>query len=90
MLQPHELDSSENDDLMCFWHLASHQPVRTARELFPYRPQSYVTTTKNLGHYAANKAAAQSCRLRGAIDRALVYERICKAIYERLPDYARW
>lgn len=90
MLYPHELDSSNTEDLMSFWLLTYTQPSRTARKLFPDRPNRYVTTTRDLGHYAANKASAQSCRLRGDIPAAVAYESICESIYKRLPDYARW
>lgn len=40
--------------------------------------------------YAENKAVAMECRLRGDIDGATVYERICDMIYMKLPEDLRW
>jgi hypothetical protein len=74
---------------MGVWAAINRGPVRVARTWFPERPKGYVTATYNLGHYAANKAAAMSCRQRGDINAASVYETICDGIYSRLPDFAR-
>ncbi len=85
------LDTMDKDELMTFWfETNSVRPIRKARELFPYRPTGYVKAFKNLGHYAANKATAISCRLRGTIDTALMYEGIADRIYDELPRFAKW
>jgi hypothetical protein len=85
------LDSMEQDELWTFWGATKGvRPIKGARELFPARPKGYVTAFKNLGHYAANKATATSCRLAGDVDTALSYERIADSIYSDLPVFARW
>lgn len=74
-----------------FWKATNRlRPLTTAKALFPSRPKGYVRVTKDLGHYAANKATAMGLRQEGRIDTALMYERICESIYDRLPGYARW
>jgi len=83
------LDGEQHDSLVAFWNWASH-PVRAGRELFPSRPHHYVATTRNLAHYAINKATAMDCRSRGDVAAALIYEGICDRIYDRLPHYAQW
>ena len=82
------LDCMDIDELRRFWNLSSTRSK--ARELFPTKPKHYTITAKDLGHYAANKATAMSCRLAGNIDTALMYERIADDIYRTLPYYARW
>lgn len=85
------LDAMTSEDLRAFWLSTNGvRPIRKARELFPARPTAYVSTTKDLGHYASNKATAMECRLRGTIDAASMYEDICERIYQKLPVYARW
>jgi len=44
----------------------------------------------NLGRYADLKAQAMAYRKRGKISIALALERDAFAIYDRLPDFARW
>lgn len=78
-------------DLWEIWKRTSTvRPIAFARQLFPLAPSGYVRATKNLGHYAANKATAMQCRLRGEIQSALMYEGICDRIYDQLPEYAKW
>lgn len=83
------LDAMTSKDLMEFWS-DSRRGWKLARSLFPDRPKNYVRVTCDLGHYAANKATAMTCREHGNINSAVVYERICDAIYDRLPTWARW
>lgn len=83
------LDGYFQDDLMDFWNV-SRFGWDMARFLFPDRPKAYVSTTCDLGHYAANKATAMRCREEGDISGATTYESICESIYNRLPEYARW
>ena len=85
------LDCMDQDDLWTFWSATKGvRPIKAAREAFPERPKGYVTAFKDLGHYAANKATAISCRLAGDVERALSYERIADSIYADLPEFARW
>lgn len=85
------LDCLSGDELRAFWlGTSSSRPIRAARRIFPSRRRGYVRTTKDLSHYAINKATAQGLRLKGEITRAMVYEAICDRIYSRLPEWARW
>jgi len=84
------LDCLDSSELMAFYGEAHlHNRVK-ARELFASRPKGYCRVTKDLGHYAANLATAQRCRLSGDINTAQVYETICDRIYSELPTYAQW
>jgi hypothetical protein len=86
------LDAMSRDDLMSFW-LKYHRPGRKAVvELFPDRKPrdgSYQAVV-DLACYASNKATAMSCRLRGDINSAMMYEGIADRIYDGLPEIARW
>jgi hypothetical protein len=84
------LDAQPRDELLSFDGYCRGRPVQTAKQLFPDRPAGYVRATRDLGHYAANKAAAMLCRSTGDITGALVYEKICDNIYNKLPAFARW
>lgn len=90
MSAPNLDDGMTRDELMAFWAKINHGPVNTARELFPAQYRGYVRATRDLGNYAANKAAAMLCRTSGDIPGALVYEGICDRIYSKLPNFARW
>ena len=76
------------NSLWRFWRNSSSRQF--ARELFPDRPKGYCTVTRDLGHYACNKAVAMDRRLNGEIDAALIYESICDRIYIDLPHWAKW
>ena len=84
------LDAENEKDLMSFWHMVHLHPVCVARRIFPQAPKGYTSVTKDLGAYAYNKATAIRCRVRGAIERALMYEGICERIWNDLPAFARW
>lgn len=81
------LDSMQSDELMEFW--MRHQRGRGYKLLFPTGGKGTRIATGDLAAYAANAATARSCRLRGDIRAALIYERICDNIYSDLPDWAR-
>lgn len=66
------------------------RPRLAARDMFPMRPAGYVKATRDMAHYAWNKAAAMRCRSRGDVMGATLYEGICDRIYEGLPEFARW
>lgn len=82
------LDAEESDALMDFW--ARHQRGRHVKVLFPEGGRGTVSATAELANYASNKATAISCRKRGDILAAKMYEDIADRIYARLPDFARW
>lgn len=81
------LDAMSQDELMQFW--MQHQRGR-GRKALGLSGKGSVNTVGLLACYASNKATAMSCRLRGDIQSALVYEGIADNIYQRLPAQARW
>ncbi len=82
------LDAMAHDDLTAFW--ARHQRGWKARTLFPQGGKGTQRATWDLANYAINKATAMSCRERGDIQTALMYEGIADRIYADLPDAAKW
>ena len=82
------LDAMEDAALMTFWF--EHQRGRGAKALFPAGGKGTRIATGDLACYASNKATAMSCRLRGDIQAALMYEGIADRIYTDLPEFARW
>lgn len=83
------LDAMEPDDLMEFW--ARHQRGRNIKAIFPEgRAKGTSSAVAHLASYAANKATAISCRLRGDIQSALMYEGFADASYKKLPEWSRW
>ncbi len=82
------LDNDTSIDLMAFWQ--KHQNGRRYRELFPDGGRGTKRAAADLANYASNLHTAQSCRLRGDVTAALMYERICERIYAKLPAQAKW
>lgn len=82
------LDAMSSDELLQFW--LTHQRGRNYRELFPNGGKGTKSATWQLAHYASNRATAMSCRLRGEILAATVYEGILDRIYRELPEWAKW
>jgi len=83
------LDGWCADDLMKFWNFA-RSSRKLAAFMFPDNRKGRVLALCALAGYAANKATAMSCRASGNIKSALVYEKICDMIYQKLPKWARW
>ncbi len=84
------LDAMSEDELMAFWmRYQNRQRRKDAFALVGGGP-NYTNWAARLGGYAANKATAMSCRKRGDIQAALIYEKICDLIYDKLPDALRW
>ena len=81
------LDCETAEDLMTFW--SRHQRGRKAKDLFPDGGKGTRKATGDLAAYAANKATAMSCRKRGDIQAAVIYEGICDTIYNDLPYWAK-
>lgn len=81
------LDCANQDYLMSFW--AHYQRGRHHKQLFPEGGRGTSRATADLACYASNKATAMSCRLRGDINTAIMYEGICDRIYAALPEWAR-
>lgn len=84
------LDAMPEDELMAFWSRYARPSRKDAEELIGDRRKGFTTLSGRLAGYASNKATAITCRLRGDIQAAQVYEGICDAIYERIPEDLRW
>lgn len=84
------LDAMTDSDLMAFWKRYSRPSRKDAEELIGDRRKGFTTIAGRLAGYAANKATAMTCRARGDIQAASVYECICDSIYERIPEDIRW
>lgn len=82
-------DSMTPDDLVQFHNRARLHPVKTSRELFPQKFIGCVRATRDIAHYAMNKAVAMELRAAGDIETARSYEAICDRIYAGLPIAAR-
>jgi hypothetical protein len=94
-MQPYNVpnfDAMAESELMDFWFKYHRTGPKRAKEIFGSNPlpPHYVRVTWDLANYACNKAVAMGCRLKGQIDTAISYEKICDQIYDRLPLYARW
>ncbi len=63
---------------------------RDAEALVGDRRPGFTTISGSLAGYASNKATAMRCRERGDIQAALVYEKICELIHEKLPADLVW
>lgn len=84
------LDAMSSEDLMAFWKRYARPSRKDAEALVGDRRRGFTTISGSLAGYASNKATAITCRLRGDVNAALVYERICEVIYEKLPSDLRW
>jgi hypothetical protein len=82
------LDCMPDGELMTFW--AKHQNGRAYRLLFPQGGKGTKRAAADLANYASNLATARSCRGRGDIVTAQMYEGVCERIYTGLPTFARW
>jgi hypothetical protein len=88
--RPMNLDRMGFDRLEALvWGLQAH-PRRYALKLFPNRPQHYVKTANLLALYAIELLTARRYRVQGHIQDAKKVMQRCRAIYEKLPEYARW
>jgi hypothetical protein len=84
-------DSMTRVELVTFWYRTDKATFEVARELFPgVTGRVVLEAVRDLGLYAANKAAARLSREMGDIETARMYEDICERIYNRLPSYAKW
>ena len=83
-------DAMTHDELMNFWS-RYHRPTRKdAEELLGGKRKGYTNIVATLANYACNKAVAISCRLRGDIQAAMIYEGACELSYDRLPKDLHW
>lgn len=84
------LDAMSNDELGKFWSKYSRCTRKDAAALIGDRRTGYVKLASALANYAINKATAQTCRARGDIQAAQVYETTCDRIHDELPHDLRW
>lgn len=85
------LDGMTEAELWAFWK--EHRQGRgrkASAELIGDRRPGYTRIAGDLAAYACNKAVAMSCRLKGDISAALVYEKGCDIIYDGLPEDLCW
>lgn len=83
-------DAMDKDELMTFWFKYAHATRVQAEDLVGDRRKGFTVIAKQVANYAANKGAAVSCRLKGDIVGAQIYESICDSIYDSLPADLRW
>lgn len=83
------LDAMTTQELWDFWGTYNRPKRSKAVELVGPR-KGFTVLCGKLAGYASNKATAQTCRLKGDIAAAQVYESICERIYEELPEDCRW
>lgn len=69
--------------------VADH-PSRYAFRLFPHGPKQYVRAARLPALYAVEALTARRYRAEGHVTAALKVEERCRAIYEQLPEHARW
>lgn len=84
------LDAMSAGELWELQDRIGREPLKVAEEFFPVRPPKYVAQTKQLGAYACNKSVAMKCRVMGDVEAAIIYEKICDNIYDKLLEFAKW
>ena len=84
------LDGETDPDLMEFWSVASRNPGIVGKLLFPSQNKGRMRATRDLANYASNKATAMTCRVRGDIQAAKIYEHCADLCYNDLPEWAKW
>jgi hypothetical protein len=84
------LDRMEFEKLEALiWGLQLH-PRRYALTLFPHRRKQYVRAANLLALYAIELLTARRYRVLGHHQDARKVQERCRAIYKKLPEYARW
>lgn len=84
------LDDMTHEDITHFALVYQRPSRKDAQRLIGDRRKGFTTLCGSLSGYAWNKATAMTCRMKGDIQAALVYEQICESIYNRLPEDLRW
>ncbi len=88
--RPVSLDRMGFDRLEAIIGGLQAHPRRCALKLFPNRPRHYVRTANLLALYASELLEARRYRAQGHHQDARKVQERCRAIYEKLPEYARW
>jgi hypothetical protein len=84
------LDCMMPEELFAFAARYQHFNQAKAAELFGEEYKRQKRVFLSVDNYAWNKYTAMSCRLRGDVQGAQMYESICERIYKTLPAFARW
>ena len=66
------------------------RPRTFAAKLFPDKPKHYVRTANLMVVYIIELLEARRHRAQGFHQTARRIQERCRAIYEKLPEYARW
>ena len=64
-------------------------PDKTAQSLFPDRPAGHLDATARIGQWAIHQKVVLDCTAEDKPHVALIYDKICHRIWQKLPDYAR-
>lgn len=83
------LDTMSAEELHAFWD-KYQRPTRVNAAALVGKIRGYVTLTKDLAHYAINRATSLECRARGDTESAQIYERVADNIYQRIPPRCGW
>lgn len=84
------LDGMSEDDLWAFWNRYRRPSRKDAERLIGDRRKGFTIIAMNLAHYACNRAVAMSCRAKGHIQAAEIYEQHTQLSYDRLPFDIKW
>ena len=84
------LDAMPEDELMAFWKRYHRSSRNDAEQLIGDRRRGFTVIAATLANYACNKSVAMTCRRKGDIQAALIYERIADLCYDRLPEDLKW
>ena len=82
-------DCMEIDELTNWAKDHQNPTIKQCVAIFPQR-KNVIPIVRLLSQYASNKAEAMTHRSSGNINDALMYERMCDTLYNRLPEFARW
>ncbi len=83
-------DAMTQEELMTFWSRYHRATRKDAEALVGDRRKGFTVIAAQLANYACNKAVAMSCRLRGDIQAAQVYEHATDLCYNALPQDLKW
>ncbi len=83
-------DAMTNAELMAFWKRYTRPTRKDAEALVGDRRPGFTNLSAKLANYACNKATAMTCRLKGDVRAASIYEAVCDRIYGELPADLRW
>lgn len=83
-------DGMTQGELMEFWSRYHRASRKDAEELVGDRRKGYTNIAAVVANYACNKAVAMTCRVKGDINAALIYEHSADLCYNQLPQDLKW